>query len=115
MFLAGAAPQVLGTLGSLQEAIAGAQQGATASNGSFGFSALGQNSRVANFALSGTSASMSGAPLRPSSPGTMAALLAAQDPGDNGFAAGAFAAASANGHRGASHHSPPGGKLSILA
>jgi hypothetical protein len=116
MFLAGAAPQVLGTLGSLQQAITGAQQGATASNGSFDFSALGPNSRMANSKLSGTATSISGTALLRSSPGTMATLLVAQGTGntdDNGVTA--FTTAPANAHRRASFYSPPGGNLSISA
>jgi hypothetical protein len=102
MFLAGAAQHVLGTLGSLQQAAANAQNGsATGTTGQFNLSSLAQGAGTASPTAGGSSTWWS-------SPGTMNALLSAQDSGQNsgnGVASSGLTAP-ASGHHGDGHYHP---------
>jgi len=97
MFLSGAAQQVLGTLGSLQQTVAGVQNALT--NGASSPFSLGISAQGTNAANSGTS----GTNTWWSNPGTMNALLSAQDSGGAGGTSGLTAPA--QGHHGGHHHS----------
>jgi len=96
MFLSGAAQQVLGTLGSLQQTVAGVQNALT--NGASSPFSLGISAQGTNAANSGTS----GTNTWWSNPGTMNALLSAQDSGGAGGTSGSTAPA--QGHHGGHHH-----------
>jgi hypothetical protein len=106
LVLAGAAQHVLGALGSLQQTAASVQNASSSSTSDpFSLGSLAQGANSANPGTSGTGTWWS-------NPGTMNALLSAQDLGsqDSGNDVGTSSlAAPTSGHHGGGHHSPIGG------